>query len=266
MQEHRVIEQWLHDRPATTQANYALSIRQFKEFVKKPLAEVSLEDIQGWSDSLGSLKPTTRRNKLAAVKSLLAFAVEVGAIAKSPAAAVRLKVGRMNLAGRILTRDQVRSLLDVPGVQDKAVLSLLYGTGARASEVCSLTWADLQERDGGDVQCRFQGKGGKARVVILPEQVWGLVRQLRGDRPQSSPVFGLNRYGVWAVVKAAARRAGLAGEVSPHWLRHAHAQHALAGGAPLQLVRDTLGHSSIAVTNVYLESNPEDSSSNYLGL
>jgi len=266
MQEQKLIEQWLHDRPTTTQNNYALSIRQFKEFVKKPLAEVSLEDVQAWSDSLGHLKHTTRRNKLAALKSFLAFAVEVGALPKSPAAAVKLKVGRMNLAGRILSRDQVRALLDVPEAQDKAVLALLYGTGARASEVCSLTWADLQERDGGAVQCRLQGKGGKSRVVLLPEQVWGLVRQLRGDRPQTAPVFGLTRFTLWAVVKAAARRAGLGENVSPHWLRHAHAQHSLAGGAPLQLVRDTLGHSSIAVTNVYLEASPDDSSSNYLGL
>lgn len=268
MEEQKLIDQWLHGRPATTQAAYALAIRRFQAHIGKSLALVTLEDIQSWHQSMAHLKASSQQSRLGALKSLLSFAVQVQAIDHNPAAAMRLKSGRKSLAGRFLKKEQVKALLSVQDVQDKALLALLYGTGARASEVCSLTWADFQESDRGAVQCRFKGKGDKERVVILPEQVWALVRELRCDRPTSDPVFWqgvepMNRHGVWAAVKAAARRIGLP-KVSPHWLRHSHAIHSLEGGAPLQLVRDTLGHSSIAVTNVYLESNPEDSSSRYL--
>jgi integrase/recombinase XerD len=67
------------------------------------------------------------------------------------------------------------------------------------------------------------------------------------------------------IIKQAAAAAGLSEKISLHWLRHSHATHALSKGAPISLVRDSLGHSNISVTNVYLESNPNDGSSNYLG-
>ena len=66
------------------------------------------------------------------------------------------------------------------------------------------------------------------------------------------------------IVKAAAKRAGIKGKVSPHWLRHAHATHALERGAKIHLVAETLGHSSVAITSRYLHARPEDSSSLYL--
>ncbi len=67
------------------------------------------------------------------------------------------------------------------------------------------------------------------------------------------------------VVKAAARQAGLGGAVSAHWLRHAHASHALDRGAPVSLVQATLGHASVATTGRYLHARPNDSSARYLG-
>ena len=72
--------------------------------------------------------------------------------------------------------------------------------------------------------------------------------------------------GIWRIVKAAAQRAGIEGPVSPHWLRHAHASHALDRGAPIHLVQATLGHASITTTGRYLHARPKESSSKFLPL
>ncbi|MBD2156213.1 tyrosine-type recombinase/integrase [Leptolyngbya sp. FACHB-16] len=273
--DDKLIEMWLHDRPAGTQTNYRATVRSFQRFLNfKPLQSITLEDLQAYQDSLSEqqLKDSTKRCKLNAIKSLFTFATKLQYTRFNVAAAVRVKKGRTTLAGRILNKSQVAKMLrEESNPRNAALLKLMYATGARVSEVCGLTWEDFQERDDCSVQVRILGKGNKQRVVLVPEPVWDEVRRLKGDRSVGSPVFvgkqgkSLDRTTAHKILKAAAERVGLNSKVSCHWLRHAHAQHSLAGGAPLPLVRDSLGHSSIAVTNVYLESSPEDSSSKYLG-
>jgi site-specific recombinase XerD len=140
----------------------------------------------------------------------------------------------------------------------------------RVSEACGLTWRDVQER--GDAgQVTVYGKGGKTRAVLLSAATWAELVRLRGNAPNDDPVFPskrtgrhLNESAVWRVVRAAAQRAGIAAGVSPHWLRHAHASHALDRGAPIHLVQATLGHSSVATTGRYLHARPTDSTARYL--
>ncbi len=89
-----------------------------------------------------------------------------------------------------------------------------------------------------------------------------------GEAPYPYGVGGLrlDPSAAWRIVRKAAARAGIDGNVSPHWLRHAHASHALERGAPVALVRDTLGHSSVSTTNGYLHARPNDSSARYLAV
>jgi integrase/recombinase XerD len=274
--DEKLIEMWLHDRPSGTQANYRATVQSFRESIDfKPLQQVTLEDLQAYQTSLSQrgLKDSTKRSKINAVKSLFTFAAKLQYVRFNVAAALRMKKGSTTLAGRILRQNQVLKMLALePHPRNAVLLKLMYATGARVTEVCGLCWQDFQEQDNGSMQVRILGKGNKYRVVLVPDAVWFEVEKLRGDRPLDAPVFvgyqgkPLDRTTVHKIVKTAAARAGLDPTVSAHWFRHAHAQHSLARGAPLQLVRDSLGHSSIAVTNVYLESNPEDSSSKYLGL
>jgi integrase/recombinase XerD len=117
-------------------------------------------------------------------------------------------------------------------------------------------------------------KDDKTRIVLIPPPVWDLVSQLKKNYGKDEPVFrsrqrGLNGYHlgrkqVWRIVKNAAERVGIDVNVSPHWLRHSHASHSLDKGAPLSLVKETLGHSSIAITEKYLHAKPDDSSGMYL--
>jgi integrase/recombinase XerD len=104
----------------------------------------------------------------------------------------------------------------------------------------------------------------------MPESVWNAVQSLRGDAGENQPVFRSRKGGhldesqVWRIVRKASTRAGIDKAVSCHWLRHAHASHALDRGAPIHLVQATLGHSSIATTGRYLHARPTESSSSYL--
>jgi integrase/recombinase XerD len=178
-----------------------------------------------------------------------------------------------------LTEEQVTSLLDaVVGNEplhrrDRAVLELLYATGARVSEVVGLSIGDL---DFDESLVRLYGKGGKERIVpygssaavaleewfspsgrarLVPER-W----QRRGD---AEAIFlnarggRLSRQGVWMVIKKYGQRAGITDHLSPHVLRHSCATHLLDHGADLRIVQEMLGHASISTTQVYTRVSQE---------
>ncbi|WP_445634529.1 Integrase [Nostoc sp. DSM 114161] len=275
--DQKLIEMWLHGRPISTQKEYRRDVQIFFGFVGKNLSDCNLEDLQSYSNHLDEkgIKSSTKRRKLNAVKSLYSFATKLNYVRFNVAAALKIPKASNSLAGRILKKKEVLKLISKrqdESLRDYCFLRLLYATGMRISEICSLKWSDFEERDTGETQVTILGKGDKMRTVLVPAAVWVELEELRGNVAEDNPVFvsvrgkRLERTAGHRIVKAAVAAAGVKPEVSAHWLRHAHAQHAYAGGARIDLLRDSLGHSNISVTNVYLESNPEDSSSNYLGL
>jgi integrase/recombinase XerD len=143
------------------------------------------------------------------------------------------------------------------------LLEVLYAAGLRVSEVAGLTWSDVLTRDKGQVQLSITGKGGVVRQVLLPAPVSRSLLALRGDAGANDAVFASRKTGaqlgeraILGLVKRAAARAGLEAPVSPHWLRHAHASHAIDRGATLPEVQATLGHGNIATTSGYLHARP----------
>lgn len=267
--DDRLIAMWLHGRPASTAAEYARDVAKFRAIVAKPLKSTTLEDLQHFQTTLlnRNLKPATLRRKINTIKSLYSFAASLNYLPFNIAAALRLPKAKPISAQRFLKPDEVKLLVRSASSGVPRILILfLYGTGVRVSEACTLHWRDCWVRSDGTAQATIAGKGDKQRVVLIPPPVWDAVKTLEPQPPQPDAlVFGLDRRRAWAVVKDAANAAQLP-KVSPHWFRHAHAIHSLKGGAPLELVRDSLGHSSIAVTNVYLEAAPDDGSSRYLDL
>lgn len=174
---------------------------------------------------------------------------------------------------KALTVDEVARLLAAPdttevtGLRDAAVLELLYATGARVSEITALDLDDvvpaLRDPDLGLV---LTGKGSKQRVVPLGSYARAAVdAYLVRGRPTLAPKAKvadhalflnqrgrrLGRQSVWAIIRAAAAKAGIRTEVSPHSLRHSFATHLLSGGADLRVVQELLGHSSVATTQIY---------------
>ena len=150
--------------------------------------------------------------------------------------------------------------------------SFLTGRGLRVSGLVSLIWAQVIRRDNGEAQLEVVGKGDKVRQVLIPPEISARLLASRGDAPASVPVFAsgwrpgeaLSGRAANYMVKAAAERAGVNPAVSVHWLRHAHASHAIDNGAPITLVSATLGHADLKITSVYAHARPGESSGRYL--
>lgn len=267
--DQKLVEMWLHGRPLNTIKAYRSDAEQFHKFLEYvPLREITLEDVQRYVDNLQerSYSVRTLRRKINVVKSLFSFTSKLGYTPFNVTGAVKQRRSPTKLAQRILRQDEVRQLIEAePNSRNRAFLKFLYATGTRVSEACQLTWREFQLVGHQHVQVYIMGKGDKDRYVIVPWSVWLELSALRQGKFETDLVFGFGRKNAHVIVKKAGERVGL-DEVSCHWFRHAHALHSLKAGAPIHLVRDTLGHSSIAVTNVYLESMPEESSSKYLGL
>jgi integrase/recombinase XerD len=135
-----------------------------------------------------------------------------------------------------------------------------------------LTWSQVIRRDNGEAQLEVVGKGDKVRQVLIPTAIAGPLLASRGDAPAAAPVFGsvrrpgqpLTERAVNYILKNAAERAGVNPAASIHWLRHAHASHAIDNGAPITLVSQTLGHADLKTTSVYTHARPGESSGRYL--
>jgi len=174
----------------------------------------------------------------------------------------------------VLTLGMVERLLDSPvrgepsWRRDRALLELLYATGCRASEISHLQLQDIHLEEG---HCRCKGKGNKERLIPLGRRAIAAVRDyLSHERPalvaNRSPApkwllvsrrgLRLRRERIWELFKRYAARAGIAGDMSPHTLRHSFATHLLAGGADLRQVQEMLGHASIATTQIYTHVDP----------
>lgn len=272
-----LIDLWLHTgrrRSERTREAYRLDVRQFFDYAGRPLQQVKVDDLAGYKQQLmaSDYATTTVSRKLAAVKSLLSFAQKTGYLPVNVGTAIELPAAENTLAERLLTEsDVMRMILSEPSERNQALLALLYYAGLRVSELCSLQWRHVKERPEKETgQLSIFGKGDKARTVLLNRKAWNTLAGLYDNEESTEPVFrsreggALHRSQVYRIVRAAAERAGVEGNVSPHWLRHAHATHALERGAPIPLVRDTLGHKDERTTGKYLHARPDTSSAEYL--
>ena len=244
-----------------------------------PLQGLTLADLQEWRAQLqaqGQAASSINR-RLAAVRSLLTFGQRTGYLQFNVGAAVRPLPQAERLAERILPERDTLNLIHAAGAptpqgrRNQALLQFLYYTGARVAEACGLEWRDLQDLAGERPVAAIHGKGGRTRHVALPGDCARAVAQLQPPEPDpESPVFrtrsgrALLRRACCQIVSAAALRAGLSAAVSPHWLRHAHASHALDRGAAVHVVQHTLGHASLATTTRYVHVQPGESSGHSL--
>lgn len=271
--DQHLVELWLHGRSRHTHRAYRSDIARFLCAIEKPFHRITLGDLQQYAEQLGAgMEPSSVYRSMSAVKSLFAFGHRLGYLPFDVAAPLRLPAMREKLAERILEETDVLKMIALEAMpRNKSILMTLYSGGFRVAELCSLKWSDLQKRDKAG-QITVFGKGSKTRTVLVPKSVWNSLMSLRGDAPEHGPVFRSRKRGhldesmIWRIVRKAAKRAGIEKEVSCHWLRHAHASHALDRGAPIHLVQATLGHTSISTTGKYLHARPTDSSSNYLPL
>lgn len=276
----KVVRLWLHGRSAHTRRAYRAGHDRLQAFTgHKALADVTLDDLQRFADALRDdcgLSGASRALVLSSVKSLLGFAHRLGFLTFDVGRALRLPRHKDRLSERILDESQVHRMVALESdARNQAILHLLYSSGLRVSELVALKWRDVQARDGGEAQINVLGKREKTRVVLLSSKASAVLLALKGPEAQpDGPIFvsrkargHLDPSMVLRIVRKAAQRAGISDKaVSPHFLRHSHATHAIDRGAPLHLVAGTLGHSNLATTGRYLHARPSDSSSRYLGM
>jgi integrase/recombinase XerD len=270
---HLAVERGL---AANTLASYRRDLRRYAEHLRSrgraELDQVAESDVRAFLAALRegdgehpALVASSAARAVSAVRGLHRFALREGVTAHDPAHEVR-PPRQLRRLPKAITVDEVERLIAASGpdgapltLRNRALLEVLYGTGARISEAVGLAVDDLE-----DDQVRLRGKGGRTRVVPLGRYARAaldayLVRARPGllAHGRGTPAVFLNarggrltRQGAWEVLQAAAERAGLAG-ISPHVLRHSFATHLLDGGADVRVVQELLGHASVTTTQVY---------------
>ncbi len=237
---------------------------------------ISLADVSAFAQHLRirSEKPLTASSMarmLSSVRSLHRFLLDEGLVEADVAA----EVTPPKLASRLpkaITIEQMTAVLDAAAgddllsLRDRALLELLYATGARISEAVDLNVDDVIGSEGHSVDVvRLLGKGGKQRIVPLGSFAQAAIdaylvraRPLLSTRGRSTPALFLgfrgqrvSRQNAWLIIRARAEQAQLGFEISPHTFRHSFATHLLAGGADVRVVQELLGHSSVATTQIY---------------
>lgn len=269
---HVAIERGLSDN--TVQA-YRRDLASYVESLKRrgisDPATVSLADVSAFAVELRTRaeRPIAASSLARMLSTLRGFHrflldegivdVDVAALASAPKLAQRLP--------KAITVEQMASVLsatdgdDILSLRNKAMLELLYATGARVSEAVALNVDDVADRD----VVRLFGKGSKQRIVPVGSFARAALdaylvraRPTLSARGKATPALFLgargervSRQNAWLIIRAAAQRAHLGIEISPHTFRHSFATHLLAGGADVRVVQELLGHSSVATTQIY---------------
>jgi integrase/recombinase XerD len=259
---------------------YRRDLRNYCDFLQRAqvddFSQVSEQQVADYAQSLvqaRGLASSSVARMLAAVRGLHKFLLTENQIGQDVASAVKPPKASRRLPKAISVED-VERLLDAAGpsaeatdsvssirVRDRALLELLYATGARVSEVVNLDLDDLVD----PTLVRLFGKGSKERIVPVGGYAQrALQAYLVRIRPglaklgKGTPALFLNQRGgrlsrqsAWQIITDAASEANLQSEISPHTLRHSFATHLLEGGADVRVVQELLGHSSVATTQIY---------------
>jgi integrase/recombinase XerD len=285
--DHLVVERGLADN---TLKSYRRDLRRYVghlagQGIDDP-ASVREEVVTGFLRALREgdaehppLSAGSAARTVVAVRGFHRFAAREGLSHDDPSAAVRPPAPAKRLP-KALPLSDIERILDAAGapgtalaLRDRALLEVLYGTGARISEAVGLDVDDLDlTTDSDETQgtVLLRGKGSKERIVPVGSYARAAVEaylvrgrpELAGLASTTRPAGGgalflnarggrLSRQSAWAVLAKAAERAGVTAEVSPHTLRHSFATHLLDGGADVRVVQELLGHASVTTTQVY---------------
>lgn len=242
------------------------------------LTEVGTEPVEATADDLHSflfalhdlgIAPRSQARIVAGIRSFYRYLITEGIIEKNPSELIETPKLGLHLP-EVLTIDEVNSMIEAidlthpQGVRNRAMVELLYGSGLRVSELCTLERRRvfLDEK-----YLIVEGKGSKERIVPMSEESACRIKEyLAQQDSQGAPVqrgeedyLFLNRRGahltrvmVFYIIRDLARCAGINKTISPHTLRHSFATHLLEGGANLRAIQAMLGHESIATTQIYL--------------
>lgn len=263
-----------------TVSAYRRDLKSYLAFLEQSqaasFADVGEQTVANYAQSLvqvRGLASSSVARMLAAVRGLHKYLLTENQVSQDVAASVKPPKSIRRLP-KAISVAEVERLLDAAGpaaeaadsissirVRDRALLELLYATGARVSEVVNLDLDDLVD----PTLVRLFGKGAKERIVPVGgfaqralQAYLVRIRPALASLGKGTPALFLNQRGgrlsrqsAWQIISDAASAAELQGEISPHTLRHSFATHLLEGGADVRVVQELLGHSSVATTQIY---------------
>ncbi len=253
---------------ANTISAYHLDLRTLNAKLAKSEKEVTKEDLAGYIESLytDGLSARSVARHIATLRSFYGFLAGEGEIGADPTEFLS-SVKQWATLPKYLNRDEVEKLLVAPplekpnGVRDRAMLELLYATGLRVSELCTLELSSIERNLG---VLKVIGKGNKQRIVPFGEPAKIAVEKYLGNaRPgllkgrASRHLFvtargsAMTRQGFWKLLRGYGRAVGIFRRLTPHVVRHSFATHLVEGGADLRSVQVMLGHADISTTQVY---------------
>lgn len=251
----------------------SLGITDLDDVTEQTVAGFLMRLREGDADNQ-PLSASSAGRTVVGVRGFHKFAVRDGLAKVDPSAGVKPPAPAKRLP-KALSLGDVEAILEAAGapgtalaLRDRALLELLYGTGARISEAVGLDVDDLSFEDtpdGPPGTVLLRGKGSKERIVPVGRYAREAIeaylvrgRPELGDAGKGTSALFLNarggrlsRQSAWAVIVKAAEQAGVSAEVSPHMMRHSFATHLLEGGADVRVVQELLGHASVTTTQVY---------------
>lgn len=274
--DHLRIERGLS---ANSIESYARDLKKFEELINERTIDFASVDEAAISLLIGELKsgglaPTSVNRFLSALKGFYKYCALEYSIANPMVDVNQFKVARK--LPKALSVDEVTRLIestinpaDPHSLRDRAILEILYGTGARVAELVGIDVSDISKDsfDGEEITIiKLRGKGSKERLVPLGKFALEaiedyivrvrpalLAKNSQGERALFLNARGtrLSRQSAWTTVLKAAKLSGLEGRVSPHVFRHSYATHLLDGGADIRVVQELLGHASVTTTQIY---------------
>lgn len=243
--------------------NYDRYLRRFLGFAKikdvKDISDDLVRRYRMWMNRLKTpngqeLNRKTQNYYLIALRMFLKYLARQGIKSLAPERIELAKTPQRDLD--LITEEELLRLLDAPKgndlkeLRDKAILELLFSTGLRVSELCSLNRDHISEAKSGEISIR--GKGGKIRVVFISDTAQRALKEYLSKRTDvDEALFPLTPRSIERIVKYYAIKAGISKKVTPHILRHCFATDLLSNGADLRSVQSLLGHSSITTTQIY---------------
>ena len=276
--DHLTIERGLSSNSISA---YRRDLAKYCDFLVKEkldfeqLTEKEIVDFEVWLKGFGLAITSINRN-ISALKSFYKYLAQEFSITNPVSAVASSKVPRR--LPKALTIKEITSLIDSTkregdpiSLRDHAIIELLYGTGARVSEIVGIDINDFSQSDieGNPITTlKLRGKGSKERIVPLGSFAKSaldeylvrirpnLLTKSKSARVESALFLNqrgsrLSRQSAWQMISDAADATGLSGKVSPHVFRHSYATHLLDGGADIRVVQELLGHASVTTTQIY---------------
>lgn len=285
--EVAVINMWLSPKSKTTRKNYLYLYQSLRNYVPGiPVWELDVVHFSAFFTKMSAVRSKrTMALYRSVLMSLMEYVVKLGLTSANPVnKTIEYKYTR-NLRSKILVEEDVLKLIDGATGRNRAVIMLLYYTGMRVSELSGLKWKDFNYEPK-KVRVEILGKGEKVRHVFLKYEIFNNIRNLLVDEYKEGGENYLivssqmNKYidqfviekkgggrisrrGVWEIVwNESVKTIGKG--MSPHCLRHSHASVSILKGAPIHILQNTLGHSSLNTTAAYLHVVGSESSSDWL--